>query len=242
MLQKEDRRDRDTVAAAPSCSSSPFLPGHVVVEHGDVPRRCACAQLDELRPLLRLPHERSVRFLGEHLPQPLSHDRMIVRDDDFMACLVRSEWTRRRLRALARGAGDPNFATQRAARAPACRAGRATCLPVHVADRGCRRRCRRPRALRRSRDSRTDVDPAWRASGARRWSGSPGRCGTAAVGRIQVQLQGSGGKFTRQRMPVRFWNSFACQPTAATRPMSSSISGRRPVAILRTVGTAESIS
>ena len=52
----------------------------------------------------------------------------------------------------------------------------------------------------------------------------------------------SGGSLARQRMPVRFWNSFACQPTAAMRPMSSSISGRRPVAILRTVCTVVSIS
>jgi hypothetical protein len=52
----------------------------------------------------------------------------------------------------------------------------------------------------------------------------------------------SGGRLARQRMPVRFWNSFTCHATAATSPMSSSISGRSPVAILRTVCTLESMS
>ena len=55
------------------------------------------------------------------------------------------------------------------------------------------------------------------------------------VDRSVSKVSASDGSAASQRTPVRFWNSVICQAIAATRPMSSSTSGRSPVEILRTV-------
>src|SRR6185436_9691798 len=60
----------------------PVLAGHVVVEHRDFPRHSP-RELDHFLPVARLADDGEVGLDGEHLPQSLSHYRMVIGDEDF---------------------------------------------------------------------------------------------------------------------------------------------------------------
>src|SRR5688572_4569548 len=222
------------------------LARHVVVEHGDFPRHLA-RELHHFLAVLRLADHVEVGLDREHLPQSLAHDRMIVCDDDFHDLLLA------RMQTSTRAPSPPApviFTSPPKSSARSCMPSRpsdflpfrsASAMPTPLS------------ATSRVTFSSPAFSPAFSPMAsstsmrvAREWRATLVRISwkmrNIVVATSMSSLVDSGGSLTRARMPVRFWNSFACQPTAATRPMSSSISGRSPVAILRTVCTLESMS
>src|SRR5688500_1893939 len=218
------------------------LAGHVVVEHGDFPGH-APREVDDFLAVARLAYDGEVGLNREHLPQSLPDHRVVVGDDDFHGrplSLVRVGMTTET--RVPCPAAPEMFTSPPKSSARSCMPSRPSDLrpfrslsamptPLSCTSRlTCSSVTPRSMSTRVARECRaTLVRISWKMR-------------NAVVETSMSSLVVSGGSFTRQRTPVRFWNSFACQPIAATSPMSSSISGRRPVAILRTVCTVESIS
>src|SRR5205814_8076052 len=98
-IHAEDQHGASRIALAQLLDElQTILARHVVVEHGDFPWHLA-RELDHFLAVLRLADHGEVRFRGEHLPKPLTHDRMVVGDDDFhvlpfsgMETLTRVPW------------------------------------------------------------------------------------------------------------------------------------------------------
>src|SRR5438132_4364400 len=217
------------------------LAGHVVVEHRDFPWHAA-PELDHFLAVARFADDREVLLDREHLPEALADHRVIVGDDDFhfRHALWRTGMetdTRVPCPAVPVIFTSPPKSSARSCmpRRPSdflpLRSLSAMPTPLSITSRPTRSSFTvSSMSTRVARECRaTLVRISWKMR-------------NMVVETSMSSFKVSGGSLARQRIPVRFWNSFACQPTAAMRPMSSSISGRRPVAILRTVCTVVSIS
>src|ERR1044071_1116335 len=223
------------------------LARHVVVEHRHFPWH-APGKVDHLLAVAGLAHHGQVGFHCQHLPQSLADYGMVVRADHFHGGCLYSLFYALFLIGMTTATRVPCPGAPVMLTSPPNSRARSW-IASSTGD---------LRPFKSLSAIPTPLSCTWSRTSVSLTSSSMStrvaREGRATLGRISWKMRNalvetsmsslpvSGGSLTRQRMPVRFWKSFPCQPIAATTPMSSSISGRSPVAILRTVCTVESIS